>query len=386
MLLYMAQEGRGIGLLNKLKAYELQENGLDTVEANLELGFPADARDYGIGNQILADLGLSTIRILTNNPKKLTGIEGFGLTVVEQVPIEVPPNEENRALPRGQAREARPPAPPPGRALRRRPFQGASLSERDAEAAERPAGAGCPPERGASSEPQDQARAREHGCRGRARRGRGAATSTLRRLLDPDGYSVLQGAPPGRRRAVGLVVSRFNGGVTARAARGALDELEDGRRAARGDHGHAGARARSSCRSRPWRSPRPAAMPASSRSAASSAARRRTSTTSPARPPPACSSRRSRPASRSRSACSRSRPRSRRTTRLDKGAEAVRTGLEMADVFAQLRAAASALAPALAAEPRCMSLRRRGLFVVPLERSRSTLWPRSIDRPWRAGS
>src|SRR3954447_6388152 len=97
VLLYMAQEGRGIGLLNKLRAYELQEQGLDTVEANVELGFPADARDYGIGNQILADLGLSTIRILTNNPKKLTGIDGFGLTVVEQVPIEVVPGEENRA-------------------------------------------------------------------------------------------------------------------------------------------------------------------------------------------------------------------------------------------------------------------------------------------------
>src|SRR5256886_2209565 len=96
VLLYMAQEGRGIGLLNKLRAYELQENGLDTVEANAELGFPADGRDYGIGNQILADLGLSTIRILTNNPKKLTGIDGFGLSVVEQVPIEVAPNDENR--------------------------------------------------------------------------------------------------------------------------------------------------------------------------------------------------------------------------------------------------------------------------------------------------
>jgi 3,4-dihydroxy 2-butanone 4-phosphate synthase/GTP cyclohydrolase II len=96
VLLYMAQEGRGIGLLNKLRAYELQEQGFDTVEANLELGFPADARDYGIGNQILADLGLTTIRILTNNPKKLTGIDGFGLTVVEQLPIEVPPNAENR--------------------------------------------------------------------------------------------------------------------------------------------------------------------------------------------------------------------------------------------------------------------------------------------------
>ena len=96
VLLYMSQEGRGIGLLNKLRAYELQESGLDTVEANLELGFQADAREWGIGNQILADLGLSTIRILTNNPKKLTGLEGYGLTVVEQVAIEVPPNAENR--------------------------------------------------------------------------------------------------------------------------------------------------------------------------------------------------------------------------------------------------------------------------------------------------
>jgi len=96
VLLYMAQEGRGIGLLNKLKAYELQEDGLDTVEANLALGYPADARDYSIGHQILSDLGLTTIRILTNNPKKLTGIEGFGLTVLEQVPIEVAPNADNR--------------------------------------------------------------------------------------------------------------------------------------------------------------------------------------------------------------------------------------------------------------------------------------------------
>jgi 3,4-dihydroxy 2-butanone 4-phosphate synthase/GTP cyclohydrolase II len=95
VLLYMAQEGRGIGLLNKLRAYELQENGFDTVEANLELGFQPDMRDYGIGNQILAELGLSTIRILTNNPKKITGIEGFGLEVVEQVPIETHPTPQN---------------------------------------------------------------------------------------------------------------------------------------------------------------------------------------------------------------------------------------------------------------------------------------------------
>ena len=96
VLLYMAQEGRGVGLLNKLKAYELQEDGLDTVDANLALGFAADEREWGIGNQILADLGLSTIRLLTNNPKKVSGLQAFGLQVTEQVPIEVPPNAENR--------------------------------------------------------------------------------------------------------------------------------------------------------------------------------------------------------------------------------------------------------------------------------------------------
>jgi 3,4-dihydroxy 2-butanone 4-phosphate synthase/GTP cyclohydrolase II len=94
VLLYMSQEGRGIGLLNKLKAYELQERGLDTVEANLELGFGADEREWGIGNQILVDLGLSTIRLLTNNPRKLS-IAGYGLTIVEQVPIVISPNVEN---------------------------------------------------------------------------------------------------------------------------------------------------------------------------------------------------------------------------------------------------------------------------------------------------
>jgi 3,4-dihydroxy 2-butanone 4-phosphate synthase/GTP cyclohydrolase II len=97
VLLYLAQEGRGIGLLNKLKAYKLQEQGLDTVDANLELGLPADLRDYGIGAQILVDLGLSSIRLLTNNPKKIVGLEGYGLRVTDQLPIAHAPTAHNRA-------------------------------------------------------------------------------------------------------------------------------------------------------------------------------------------------------------------------------------------------------------------------------------------------
>jgi 3,4-dihydroxy 2-butanone 4-phosphate synthase/GTP cyclohydrolase II len=95
VLLYLSQEGRGIGLLAKLQAYELQERGLDTVDANVELGYPVDAREYNIGAQILSELGLSTIRILTNNPKKIIGLQSFGLRVVGQEPIEVAPNAEN---------------------------------------------------------------------------------------------------------------------------------------------------------------------------------------------------------------------------------------------------------------------------------------------------
>ena len=97
VLLYLSQEGRGIGLLNKLRAYKLQEEGLDTVDANLRLGLPVDLRDYGIGAQILVDLGLSSIRILTNNPKKISGLAGYGLSVTDQVPIQHAPNPHNEA-------------------------------------------------------------------------------------------------------------------------------------------------------------------------------------------------------------------------------------------------------------------------------------------------
>ena len=96
VVLYLAQEGRGIGLLNKLRAYKLQEDGLDTVDANLQLGLPPDLRDYGIGAQILVDLGLSSIRLLTNNPRKIVGLEGYGLRVTDQLPIEHAPTDHNR--------------------------------------------------------------------------------------------------------------------------------------------------------------------------------------------------------------------------------------------------------------------------------------------------
>jgi 3,4-dihydroxy 2-butanone 4-phosphate synthase/GTP cyclohydrolase II len=95
IVLYMRQEGRGIGLYKKLKAYELQEKGLDTVEANIKLGVSPDLRDYGVGAQILFDLGARKLRLMTNNPKKVIGLEGYGLEVIERVPIEVEPNSYN---------------------------------------------------------------------------------------------------------------------------------------------------------------------------------------------------------------------------------------------------------------------------------------------------
>ena len=96
VLLYLRQEGRGIGLAAKLQAYALQDSGLDTVEANERLGYPADLRDYGIGAQILVDLGVRKIELLTNNPRKLVGLEAHGLTIVRRVPIAIPPNRHNR--------------------------------------------------------------------------------------------------------------------------------------------------------------------------------------------------------------------------------------------------------------------------------------------------
>jgi 3,4-dihydroxy 2-butanone 4-phosphate synthase/GTP cyclohydrolase II len=96
VVLYVRQEGRGIGLVNKIKAYALQDQGFDTLEADKKLGFSGDLRNYGIGAQVLADLGVRKMRLMTNNPKKMIGLEGYGIQVVEQVPIQIEPNEHNK--------------------------------------------------------------------------------------------------------------------------------------------------------------------------------------------------------------------------------------------------------------------------------------------------
>ena len=253
VLLYLAQEGRGIGLLNKLKAYNLQDKGLDTVDANLELGLPVDLRDYGIGAQILADLGLSSIRILTNNPKKIRGLEGYGLSVTEQIPIVHAANPHNERYLEAKRDRL-------GHALH---HQGLPLDEQmvhaehehDRDAAGR-AAAGHAGRRAVSEAPRTALRDRDRALlrgprrpadRGRPARVRGGHRRGRRRLRRP-----------GRLRA---------------AARRRLP----GRHAA--------------------------ATPASPASARSSAARPTTTTTSAPRPPAASRTCSCAPACRARSAC-----------------------------------------------------------------------------------
>ena len=225
MLLYLAQEGRGIGLLNKLRAYELQEQGLDTVEANLALGFPADAREYGIGSQILADLGLTTIRVLTNNPKKITGIAGFGLTVVSQEPIEIEPNDENRRYLETKREKLGHTAAPPGSALR----PGARTREprRERPLARVARARTTRPSRSRSAEPrQDEAPASEveapvRGGRRRSSRaaeqsGRGERRAP-RRTAEPAARA-RRGRLPGARRATPSSRASRQGGAAPSAS------------------------------------------------------------------------------------------------------------------------------------------------------------------------
>ena len=140
VLLYLSQEGRGIGLLNKLKAYKLQEQGLDTVDANLSLGLPVDLRDYGIGAQILSDLGLTSIRILTNNPKKISALRGYGLSVTDQIPIEHEPNPHNEAYLRAKAQRMGHTLHHQGLALDDEMLEREAESDRRADAGEAPDG------------------------------------------------------------------------------------------------------------------------------------------------------------------------------------------------------------------------------------------------------
>jgi 3,4-dihydroxy 2-butanone 4-phosphate synthase/GTP cyclohydrolase II len=145
VLLYIRQEGRGIGLANKLRAYELQDQGFDTVEANERLGFKPDLRDYGVGAQILVDLGISKLRLMTNNPRKIVGLEGYGLEVTERVPLVIPPTAMNLGYlttkreklghlilptrsPRGRRQPLTAAAPPPGRNRVAKPLSKNKLS------------------------------------------------------------------------------------------------------------------------------------------------------------------------------------------------------------------------------------------------------------------
>ena len=190
VLLYLSQEGRGIGLLNKLRAYRLQEDGLDTVEANERLGLPADLRDYGIGAQILVDLGLSSIRILTNNPKKIRGLEGYGLSVSAQMPIEHAPNEHNEAYLRTKAQRM-------GHILH---HQGLNLDEELLHSERRPTR-----ERPRASRRADG----EQGPRVSASAGRGRALRDRRRaLLRGSRRASARGRAGGVRRGTAATTSR----------------------------------------------------------------------------------------------------------------------------------------------------------------------------------
>ena len=239
VLLYMSQEGRGIGLLAKLKAYELQENGLRhgrgeprSSASRLTRGSTGSARRSSPTSASRPSASSRTTR------GRSPGIEGFGLKVVEQLPIEVPPNMENQQLPGHEAGQARPPAPPPGAALR-----------------------------GAWRRVNEELRVAEH---------------AVGRLRLPEGVGVIAGSPNGARRAVGIVVARFNGEITI-APPGRRDRrARGGRGRARADRRRPGARRLRAAARRHGARQDPPATPASSRSAASSAARRRTSTSSPA--------------------------------------------------------------------------------------------------------